>query len=285
MRVALFFDGKNFYSGWKDIAHSDAIDFVKLSRWLVQRVGGSFLWGAYYYTGIESDAGDAASSRLPTFLDMLELQPGFFVYRFPRKRRTTRCAACGTENHFTQEKEVDTTMVADMLRLAAVGAFDILVLMSGDADHSPAVEGVRMLGKQAYVATWSGSGLSSRLRKAAFDHIDLADGLAEFRLAREGAPAADSSVCPADVAGIAPTISDEEAGTGADVTFLAELGFAETKFVGGYVGVNYFVTRWVSTTLDVSAVVRRRILNRLVDTGKIELYDAPNGEKAMRRTT
>ena len=70
-------------------------------------------------------------------------------------------------------------MVADMLRLAAVGAFDILVLMSGDADHAPAVEGVRALGRQAYVATWGGIGLSRRIRRAAFDHIDLCDSLVE----------------------------------------------------------------------------------------------------------
>ena len=97
---------------------------------MVCRVGGSVLWGAYYYTGIEPEAVEGPPSKLPAFLEMLELQPGFFVYRFPRKRRTARCAACGAENHFTQEKEVDTTMVADMLRLAAVNAFDILVLMS-----------------------------------------------------------------------------------------------------------------------------------------------------------
>lgn len=173
MRVALFFDGKNFYSGWKDSASGQTIDFVKLSRWLVERVGGSFLWGAYYYTGIEPGADPATPNRLAPFLEMLELRPGFLVQRFPRKKRSKRCDACGVENHYTEEKEVDTTMVADMLRLAAVGAFDILVLLSGDADHSPAVEGVRMLGKQAYVATWGKEGLSSRLRKAAFDHIDL----------------------------------------------------------------------------------------------------------------
>jgi uncharacterized LabA/DUF88 family protein len=45
-------------------------------------------------------------------------------------------------NHFTQRKEVDSTMVTDMFRPAAVGVFDIVVLMSGDADRSPAVKGV-----------------------------------------------------------------------------------------------------------------------------------------------
>ncbi len=180
MRVALFFDGKNFYSGWKERASGLTIDFPKLSSWLVARVGGTVFTGADYYTGVEPEVEPGTPNRLAGFLEMLEFQAGYFVHRFPRKKRSVRCEACGVENHHTTEKEVDTTMVADMVRLAAVGAFDILVLMSGDSDHAPAIEGVRSLGKIAYVSTWGGAGLSTRLRKAAFDHIDLSSGLAEF---------------------------------------------------------------------------------------------------------
>ena len=71
-------------------------------------------------------------------------------------------------------------MVADMLRFASVAAVDTMVLVSGDADYAPAVEGVHALGKQAYVATWGGTGLSHRLRKISFDHIDMLDGLHLF---------------------------------------------------------------------------------------------------------
>ena len=54
MKVALFFDGKNFYSGWRERASRQPLDFTALSRWLVRRVGGDILWGSYYYTGIET---------------------------------------------------------------------------------------------------------------------------------------------------------------------------------------------------------------------------------------
>ena len=60
-----------------------------------------------------------------------EMLPGYFVQRFSRRTKSYHCRECQAENYYTQENEVDTTMVADMLRLAAVGAFDILVLMSG----------------------------------------------------------------------------------------------------------------------------------------------------------
>lgn len=356
MRVCIFFDGKNFHSGWRDEANGRRLTFPKLSKWLVDRVGGSLLWGAYYYTGIEM--GPAAvtegQKKLAGFLDMLELQPGFFVKRFPRKTTMFQCAACGAENRYTQEKEVDTTMVADMLRLAAVGAFDVLVLVSGDSDHAPAIEGVRAIGRQAYVSTWGRAGLSARLRKAAFDHIDLMEGLSSFEDAegaappvppasepkyaaedmppaspphthvlaspapslaapvpKESSPAistpapsssngavleddnngetsnaqmiAENSELPADSTGAAsppPTFSYDP--TEEEIYFIEELRAAERRLRNGYVGANYFVTRWQSSRLDPSADARRRMLEHLVQTGLIEVYHALDGNAALR---
>ena len=101
MRVALFFDGKNFYSGWKQSASGAVLDFPRMAEWLVATVGGNRLWGAYYYTGIESgEAGEQESQKkLAGFLDMLETQPGFFVKRFPRKARAFRCQQCQRQFH------------------------------------------------------------------------------------------------------------------------------------------------------------------------------------------
>lgn len=270
MRVALFFDGKNFYSGWRDTAQGKRIDFVKLADWLVKRVGGTHLWGAHYYTGVEAPNPAEPPQKLAGFLDVLETQPGFFVYRFPRKQHKVTCTKCGAENKFTYEKEVDTTMVADMLRYAAVSAFDVAVLMSGDADYAPAVEGVRALGKQAYVASWAGAGVSQRIRRAAFDHVDLMQGLAVFErtdAAPEEAP---------------PVILSADDHQRAKEAFVAELKIAEEKFDGGYVGLGYFVARWRSAALDPSADVRRRVLEELVHDGKVEVYEAPDRAQAIR---
>lgn len=325
MRVCIFFDGKNFHSGWRDEAGGKRLTFPKLSRWLVDKVGGSLLWGAYYYTGIEM--GPAAvtegQKKLAGFLDMLELQPGFFVKRFPRKSTMFQCAQCGAENRYTQEKEVDTTMVADMLRLAAVGAFDVLVLVSGDSDHAPAVEGVRMLGRQAYVSTWGRAGLSSRLRKAAFDHIDLLEGLSSFEDAEGSGPPAppgpepryaiddlppaspsqpqNGQASPASQ-GAQPDATGEEGEpeegeaprppaedgaptyepTNEEAIFIEELRGAERRLRNGYVGANYFVTRWQSSRMDPSPDARRRMLEHLVTAGLIEVYHAPDGNAALR---
>lgn len=269
MRVALFFDGKNFYSGYKDHADEKQIDFELLSNWLVKRVNGSVLVGAHYYTGVEPEA-EVGGKSLTGFLEHLETRSGFFVYRFPRKKRTTRCNECRKISTYSTEKEVDTTMVADMLRLAAVNAFDILILLSGDADHSPAIEGVRSLGKMAYVSTWGGNGLSAKLRSAAFDHIDLMHGVEAF---------ADTKGQTTRLQEPGRDMKDAEDGKTA---FMIELREAETKFKDGFVGVNYFLTRWESSILNESLVIRRRIYNSLLKEGRVECYKTDDGQQAMR---
>jgi len=270
MRVAVFFDGKNFYSGWKDsTAGEHLLDFGLMAQWITREAGGSLLWGAYYYTGIETGerAGNDGQRGLDRFLRHLEKVPGYFVRRFPRKHASYRCRSCNAENRFTREKEVDTTMVADMLRLAAVDAFDVLVLVSGDADHAPAAEGVRALGKQVYVASWSGHGLALRLRQLAYDHIDLTQGVEHFqRNVRSDERDEDE-----------PSEGDD-----GQRVFLSELRKAELKFGSGYVGANYFVTRWQAADLDSDPAVRRRLLDKLAEEELVEIYQAPDGSKAIR---
>jgi uncharacterized LabA/DUF88 family protein len=281
MRVALFFDGKNFYSGWREMAKGRRIDFAKLAEWLVRRSHGTVLWGAYYYTSVEDQSAGTsdAQQKLLGFLDMLETQPGFFVHTFKRKVGSISCPECGTENRYILEKEVDTSMVAHMLKLAAVNAFDTLVLMSGDADYAPAIEGVRSLGKQAYIASWGGTGVSKRIRSAAFDHIDMLEGLSFFE--REISPDEDPYVPLPEIEQhpieVIPVTGDQ-----AMDAFLAELEQAQNKFSGGYVGLGYFLTRWRSAHLDSTPDVRRRVLDKLLAQGFVETYNAPDGALAIR---
>lgn len=285
-RVAVFIDGNNVYRSFKDAGSPVRVDFGLMADWLVRRVGGTSLWGVYYYTGVDSaDSHSAEQQRLRSFLDELELLPGFFVHRFERKSRILRCDECGHEITLSHEKEVDTSMVAAMLRLAAVNAFDVAVLLSGDADLTPAVEGVRALGKQVYVATWGGSGLSRRIRRAAFDHVDLLEGTEAFRrengneVRREDG--LDGAFEDRDVGVDRPSPRDDAA---QDRAFLAALEAAETRFgPEGYVGVNYFLKSWRYEGLDEEKESRQRALDRLVDAERVELYEAEDGARALRR--
>lgn len=282
MRVALFFDGKNFYSGWREAAKGKRIDFSRLSDWLVAKAQGKYLWGAYYYTGVDDLAAQGQAEpqqKLAGFLDMLETQPGFFVNTFKRKVGSITCPDCGIENRYVLEKEVDTSMVSNMVQMAAQDSFDIMILMSGDADYAPAIRAVRSLGKQAYIASWGGTGVSKKIRSAAFDHIDMLDGLEEFE--REVGPDDDP---------YSPYVSEHEVdleissvtGDMSMDSFLAELQQAQNKFSGGYVGLGYFLTRWRSAHLDTTPDNRRMVLDKLLAKSFVETYNAPDGALAIR---
>ncbi|MCE9584662.1 MAG: NYN domain-containing protein [Planctomycetes bacterium] len=307
MRVALFIDGKNFFAGWRDVTGSAEIDFRKLAPWLVGAAGGTTLLGAHYYTGVDDAIPKTpAQEKLDGFLDMIDQIPGFFVHRFEQKMRTQTCASCGHSHSFAREKEVDTTIVADMIRLAAVNCFDIAVLLSGDADLVAAVEGVRALGKKVLVASWGSSGLSARIRRAAFDHIDLAAGLAEFgrggaltsadsptgrlvleaRHAATGAPTFAHPTATPSNGGYAATpapaapLSNDPAVY--EAAMIDELKRAQATMPGGYVGAHFFVTKWRSQTLPEFVDFRRRMLDRVVEKGQAEVYLTEDGIQAVR---
>ncbi len=292
MRVALFFDGNNFYGGWRETAAPTRVEFQALARWLVESVGGTELAGAWYYTGV--DKGEPTETvnlesrdRLEGFLTMLEHQPGYFVRRFPRVPRATTCSSCGAEHTFSQEKGVDTTMVADMIRLAAAGAFDAMVLVTGDADHAPGLVAVRELGRRALVATWGGYGLSHWLRAEAWDHVDLLEGLSQFaadpvQLVVVDDPESTASETDDEASSVTEDVTDPTSDPGLHAAFLQELGRAEHHFQSGYVGLALFLHRW-TTQSELPHWMRPAILDQLVAQGKVEVYETQDGKMALRR--
>lgn len=56
------------------------------------------------------------------------------------------------ERRVSRQKEVDTSMVADMVEKAYTDRFDTAVIISGDRDMRPGIEAVRRAGKECRVA-------------------------------------------------------------------------------------------------------------------------------------
>jgi len=169
-RVAIFIDGQNFHKLWVDQADGYPFKWPWLMDWLRQKVGGTELLGVHYYSGDIPDTG------VHTFLNKIEKEEGFFVRRFPLKTMTAYCPHCEKTYEYSREKEVDTTIVADIVRMAAMNTFDIGVVMSGDADLAPALDAARVFGKKMYVAAWS-NGLSKRIKLAAYGNVNLMDAI------------------------------------------------------------------------------------------------------------
>ncbi len=271
MKVSIFFDGQNFYRSLQRYDEALRVDYDRLATWITHAVGGpsAIFGGAYYYVGLSADAPPLVEG----FLKGLELRPGYFVKREPRVRRTGRCPACGGDYEYTTEKRVDTRLVADIIQYAAIGAFDVAVLVSGDDDFVPAVEAVNALGRQVWVATWSAEELSKDLRVRCFGQIHLSEGVGSFRVERprtfERAPTrlAPSRLAP-QAALPASEIVLERA--------LQELQRAEARLP--HVSRGYFVMRWKSHQLPPVGAEREALVQQLIEAGLAEVFEVKDAE-------
>jgi hypothetical protein len=270
MKVAIFFDGQNFYRSLLRYDESLRVDYDRLATWITQQVGGpgALFSGAYYYVGVSADAPPLVEG----FLRGLELRPGYFVKREPRVRRAGRCPACGKEYEYTTEKRVDTRLVADLIHHAASGAFDAAVLVSGDDDFVPAVEAVNALGKQVWVATWSAEELSKDLRVKCFGHIHLSDGVSVFRVERRPFERAPGRAVPSRLARPAAALaSSSELERG-----LQEIQRAQARLP--HVSRGYFVMRWKSHALPPVGPEREALVQQLIDLGLAEEFEVRDAE-------
>lgn len=267
-KVAIFVDGKNFYEGLRASGLQSKIDFSALSDSMVKSVKGNVLTGLHYFTGVEprfrnnneedENKEEKKGSGLEGFLSFLETQPGCFVYRFPRRVRSVVCGECGHEHSYTEEKAVDTSLVATMIRQAAIGVMDYAILCSGDADHTPALEALRDLGKPTWVATFGGHGLSRRLQQAAYGHIDLSHAYDDYSLGER-----QEEPIELDVIGAVQE---------------AENYFGTER----YVGFNFFINEWRTNKIPRDPSSRKTILQQAIEDGEIEVYDSDDGCRAIR---
>lgn len=270
MRVALFFDGKNHMKDLRRAAKDRWLNHGQLADWAVDAVGGTELFAAFYYTGVPTAHDDNADRHaLSDLLEELERRPGFFVKRFNRRASQRDCPHCRNTIHYTEEKMVDTTLVADMILLAVRDAYDVAVVFSGDLDVAPALDAVQALGKKAWIATFGSSGLSRSLNRAAWGHLNLLENIDQYSYG--------------DLTEDSPTLPSPVATRDVDQEIHRELSRAEVHFQsgGGFVGAHYFIHRWKGHNIPDAPELRRQSLQRLLAQGRVETYQV-DGKTALR---
>lgn len=94
------------------------------------------------------------------------------LIRFDVKKFDLRVGTDAKGNLVKYEKGVDVALATDLLLLAAKNAFDVAIICAGDADFCRAVEGVKEMGKEIYVASFDTS-CAKQLREAALGYISL----------------------------------------------------------------------------------------------------------------
>ncbi len=155
-RVIVFIDGSNLFWGLKyynkDHGTDFRIDYEKLrdffndSRRLIR---------PYYYGSTDVPI----NPKQANFLDFLRFH-GFQVVTKPLKAREDSAGRL-----IKAEKGADVAMATDFLSLAWEDAYDVAVMVSGDADFVGAVEKVKAKGKRVEIASFSMT-LSGDMKRA-----------------------------------------------------------------------------------------------------------------------
>ena len=194
-RVRLFIDFWNLQLNWNEF-HSKsgaqgiiAIPWKELPGILTAEVSKGQpvrFTGAHVYASVDqSNPRDAKLNNW--FHHVLASYTGYIVEvrgRKPRraircqeencKTQITTCPACKSPLKGTIEKGVDAAIITDLLTLAFDDNYDIAVLISGDADHAPAVRYIqKKTDKQVVQAFFKAHG--DELRNACWDHVFLDD--------------------------------------------------------------------------------------------------------------
>lgn len=127
------------------------------------------------------------------FSSVLDRMPGVRVVLVERQRKrgypkcpacqaeAQRCTTCGEDMRGTEEKGVDTRMVADMISLAWADAYDVAVLVSADRDFVPVAEFLETKGIKVIHGAFPPVG--SLLSQRCWGHIDIAKLMHQFRRA------------------------------------------------------------------------------------------------------
>ena len=177
-RVAVFVDGSNLYFAVRDGLHrQDTIDVEKLAKKLTKT---RQLVRIYYYHVPRLEEESEATRRHQAFLNRLgyvnylQLRLGRLVPRLVK----VRCQSCDRDiEHTTHiQKGVDTRIAIDMVGLALLDAYDVAVLVSGDADLAEAVNFIKEHTRKYVENTcvmWQG--WAKNLREAADVRIPLTE--------------------------------------------------------------------------------------------------------------
>lgn len=188
VRCMTFVDGSWLYHNQEALVKAYGgpfkIDFGKINFVALRRLREHFastlgteapaldLIRTYYFASIPENVHPEDAVRLEDqkkFYTMLREVLGFelFLHRIDFRGHhlamQDRLAKEGEMYFLPKERTVDVAMATSFLYLAAIDAYDIAIVVLGDADYQPALKRVRDLGKRIFIFTIEGS--------AAYDYL------------------------------------------------------------------------------------------------------------------
>jgi len=156
----VFIDGSNIFHGCKDlnfeISYETFVLILKEEKNVVR---------IFFYSGVKPPKEN--EKKFIKMLKHLEIE----IITKLLKVRNFQCKFCKKRTKIYTEKGIDASLSTDLLWYAFQNAYDIAILVSGDADFIPAIERVRLLGKRVEIWTFKhsiGKELKSKVDKVNF---------------------------------------------------------------------------------------------------------------------
>lgn len=196
LRMRIFVDFWNFSLAVRSQDQAFRIDWKKLGPLLTAEAAalvdnhslpsfeGLHVYGSF-------DPAKAHDGKLRHwFTNVLDKMPGVHVTLLERQQKrgypkcpvchheASKCEACQSDMRGTEEKGVDTRMVADMISLAWANAYDAAVLVSADRDFVPVADFLQTKGIKVVHGSFPPMG--SHLSQRCWGSINLTNLMPNF---------------------------------------------------------------------------------------------------------
>lgn len=168
-RLMIFIDNSNLFRGSRK--EGIKFDYQKLVNFLADTKIDGFekydLIRATLYCVVDRSQPPDKVQKQENLYSKFNKLIKFDVKKFDLKVETD-----AKGNLVKYEKGVDVALATDLLLLAARNAFDVAIICAGDADFCSAVEGVKEMGKEIYIASFDTS-CANPLKEVALGYISL----------------------------------------------------------------------------------------------------------------
>lgn len=198
LRVRIFIDFWNFSLSLRNKEDTFRVNWTLVGPLLTAEAGKlidpttSAMFEALHIYG-SYDPSKPQDTKFKNWMtNTLDKMPGTHVVLLERQRKkgypkcpqchteATHCQSCGSDLRGTEEKGVDTRIVADMISLAWANAYDVAVLVSADRDFVPVAEFLQTKGIKVIHGAFPPNG--SHLSQKCWAHLNITDLMPKFRL-------------------------------------------------------------------------------------------------------
>jgi uncharacterized LabA/DUF88 family protein len=173
IRVMVFIDGSNLHWGMKSYNEENRVNLrIDYTKFIPLLAKDRSVVRTIYYCSKPVPPTGSSQVRFFDYLRSIGIQ----VFDKPLKTRTDSTGAVRYV-----EKGVDVALATDLIGMAWENAYDVAIIVSGDADYAGAVGKVMSKGKNVEVASFRKS-LSKELKDSALAKWILDDYIPQIKL-------------------------------------------------------------------------------------------------------